>query len=166
MLESFDPNDSDGDFEIQLATDESGQIYLAGLSTNLNPFFRDLVEYFRRGKANVSFAYSKEENIYRSRSFELTELTEQGFDKAVSDLRTLQASFGTYINPIILGRVLEGRPDMIIIGSSHGEFLHRNLLGSAYAFVDDEEAGQAYIDGVIRNMKRAIKRSVRESRRS
>ena len=74
----------------------------------------------------------------------------------MAKLKGQQQKFDTEINPVILQRVLERRPDTIIIGSAHGEYIHRVVTGSSYIFVDDEQAAQIYMSEMMNKMRHTL----------
>lgn len=157
MLECLDPSDTGKDFEIEIGIGDDEEIYLTGLRTNPNPFFRAMRKYFQAKNIRLSFAYSKEENPYSSlQTSEATEVSEYAIERPFDDLRDLQQKFNDHINPIILGRVLMYRPDIILIGSAHGEYLHQNISESTYLVVHDGQAEQAYMDELLKNIEHGI----------
>ena len=67
MLECFDTADTGSDFEMEFEIDQQERLYIAGLRVNPNPFYRAMLAYFGQAdNVDISFAYSKEENLYSS----------------------------------------------------------------------------------------------------
>jgi len=146
MLECFDPKDTDPAISFNMATGD--------LRSNPNPFYRGLNEYFLGRGISPEFAYSTSE----FKGIQVNEEDIVDHEGSVNELLDKKAKeWSRRVDPVILERVLQKRPELIIIGSAHANFLCDKLEVSDYMVIEDTVTAQKYEEDLFRKLADQLK---------
>ncbi len=142
MLECYDPALRDPALAFTFDFSRGG-VRLVGFKNNPSVFYGHIYRHFR-SRASLCFAYSRADTI----SEIIANVDPQTHD-SVEQVEALAQEFGRVINPLILERVDYEKPDLIIIGSSHGEYLRDNIPHSTYVHIEDNSRRALWVKRVM-----------------
>ena len=133
MLEMFNSNDTTNEFIFEFVRTDAG-LELESIRNNPNVFYSALVDYFNSRQIEMCFAYSEVDPVT-----EIKAVVDFNSNNYLDLVASRAKEFSDEMDPLILKRVLQQSPDLIIIGSAHGEYLNNQISGSNYVYVDDKE---------------------------
>lgn len=155
MVEAYDPKKAQKtDVELVIGIDPAtGEVECKGFGSNPHSFYAALVRCLRTNKIPFSTAYSDKDSFsiqLPDDCFDTPTMVREKLDQAGRD-------FCAKIDPIILERVNDKRPDLIVIGSAHADFLRARLASCEYIFVKDIVAGRQWLGEMKARIEQAIR---------
>jgi len=119
-------------------------VHIQGIKTNPSVFYGRLLNSLMR-KYSVCFAYTAEDTVASKLEVEYEPIAGDLMEK----LKAAAEHFNQNVNQIILQNVLDKRPDIIVIGNTHGKFLNDTIVGSTYKEVDNKFRGILWNMGLL-----------------